>query len=138
MNPGRPPKSRRLKVLQGTLRPDRDREEVLPLPASEVLPEAPEWLPNAHAVREYERLGGVMVANELLTEGNVGLLAVLCAVHGKLVQLFMVGQPTAALVSRYQSIAAELGLTGMARLPKRDAPPENRFATNGRRPDTKP
>lgn len=138
---GRPPKPRRLKILSGTLQPSRDRgEEVLPLPASEALPAPPEWLPNAHAVREYERLGAAMLQFGLLHEGNVGALVMLAAVHGNLVQLLLAGRGVqASLISQYRGLAADLRLTSLVRIPKAgDVGPENpfnRFANSGRRPD---
>ena len=134
---GRPPIPRRLKILNGTLQPSRDAEEVLPLPASEALPPAPEWLPNAHALREYERLGAAMLSFGLLHEGNLGALIMLCAVHGNLVQLLLAGRGVqASLVSQYRGLAADLRLTSLVRIPTAgDATKPNKFANNGRRPD---
>lgn len=128
-------KPRHIKLLQGTLEAKRDHgEEASPLPILSALPDAPSWLPNAAAATEYRRLGAVMLANDLLHEGNIGHLTIIAAVYGRIVQLFMAGEPPqAALVARFQSLASELGLTGIARA---TAPTKatNRFASNGKRP----
>lgn len=128
-------KPRHIKLLQGTLRPHRDAGEAPPpLPYLDVLPDAPSWLPNAAAATEYRRLGAVMLANGLLHAGNIGHLTILAALYGRIVQLFMAGEPPqAALVGRFQALASELGLTGIARTTATSARP-NKFSTNGRKP----
>lgn len=129
-------KPRHLRALSGTLRPCRDGgPEAPPLPAVGALPPAPDWLPNAHAANEYERLGRVLLAHGLLHEGAVGTLALLAAVHGKLVQEMQAGLPiTSALVAQYRGLARDLGLLQMVRDPSAAPRPPNRFAHHGRRP----
>lgn len=131
------PKPRHLKVLGGTLRRERDGgPESPPLPAVGALPEAPDWLPNAHAVREYERLGAVLLAHGLLTEASAGALLMLAAVHGRVVQSLAAGTPLqASLIAQYRGLARDLGLLQMVRDPQASRPP-NRFAQYGRRPES--
>jgi len=45
----------------------------------------PAWLPVGHAQNEFRRLAGIMVKNRLLTEANVSLLAIFCALHARLI-----------------------------------------------------
>ena len=128
-------KPRHLRALSGTLRPCRDGgPEAPPLPAVGALPEAPDWLPNAHAVREYERLGAVLLAHGLLTEASAGALLLLASVHGKLVQELQAGLPlTSALIAQWRGLARDLGLLQMVREPNATTKP-NRFSHYGRRP----
>ena len=57
----------------------------------------------------------VLVANGLLTEGGVSVFAIMCAVHGKLVQMWAAGQsPNGALLAAYRGLANDFGLTPVA------------------------
>jgi phage terminase small subunit len=53
---GNPRKPAHLKVVAGTDRPDRALPSSVDLPLVEAVPEPPDWLPNAHAVKEWKRL----------------------------------------------------------------------------------
>ena len=64
--------------------PERRRHIPAPVDTLAELPPAPDWLPNAHAVQEWDRLARILAANKLLTEGGVSALTTLCAIHGKL------------------------------------------------------
>lgn len=64
-NPRKPPQ---LKAVSGTARKDRDIGAAVDLPLVSSVPEAPDWLPNAHAVKEWDRLAPILTANKLLTE----------------------------------------------------------------------
>lgn len=144
--PGPSKTPRSLKVIAGTDRPDRAAP---PAPAPEVelptlaeLPKAPTWLPNAHAKREWERLGPILVANGLLTQGGIAAFGQLCALHGKLVQLWAAGEtPTGHMLSQYRALINDFGLTPVAQgkvrgvwTPVADKPAANPFSSNGKRP----
>lgn len=133
--PGKKPQG--LKVVSGTVRNDRQASASVDLPIVEQLPPAPDWLPNAHAVREWERLGPCLVANKLLTVGGLSAFGVLCGLHGKLVQLWAAGEaPTAAVISQYRAMINDFGLTPVAQgkvRPVVTEPESNPFAANGAR-----
>ena len=71
--PGKKPRS--LKVVAGTDRKDRAPVGGVDLPPVSAVPPAPDWLPNAHAVKEWDRLAPILVANKLLTEGGISPLS---------------------------------------------------------------
>jgi phage terminase small subunit len=131
----RPSKPHNLKVVAGTARPDRIAP-VVELPVIGEVPSAPSWLPNAHAVMEWDRLARVLVANRLLTEGGLSSLGHLCALHGKIVQLHAAGEsPNAALVAQWRGLANDFGLTPVAQgkvRPHGEEPAKNEFSNNGK------
>ena len=121
-----------LKLLAGTGRADRAAPATPALPALDAVPTAPAWLTNIDAVREWRRLAPVLVVNRLLHEGNVAMLGQLCALHGRLVEMWTGGEtPTAALLSAYRALSVSLGLSSMALSPPANKP--NRFLLNGKR-----
>lgn len=126
-----------LKVISGTDQPCRRDEDGVEIPALDEVPEAPDWLPNAHAVKEFDRLAQILHANKLLTEAGVMALAHLCALHGKIVQLYAAGEsPTANLVSQYRNLINDFGLTPVAQGKVKsggETKAGNKFANNGRR-----
>ena len=126
-------KPHNLKVVAGTARPDRIAPAV-EIPSIDEIPPAPEWMPNGHAVREWERLTRVLVANRLLTEGGLSALGQMCALHGKIVQLYAAGEsPNAALIAQYRALANDFGLTPVAQgkvRPHGDEPAKNEFTQN--------
>lgn len=132
--PGKKPAG--LKVVAGTSRKDREVDSV-ELPVIESVPAAPDWLPNAHAVKEWDRLAPILVANKLLTEAGTSALAHLCALHGKIVQLYAAGEaPVASMVSQYRNLINDFGLTPVAQGKVKsvgDKPESNQFARNGKR-----
>lgn len=133
--PGKKPAS--LKVVAGTERKDRKpATKPVDLPLVAEVPKAPDWLPNAHAVKEWRRLAPVLVANKLLTDGGLSALGVLCALHGKIVQLFAAGEsPTGHMVAQYRNLINDFGLTPVAQgkvKPVGKEPEGNKFARNGR------
>lgn len=133
-----PPKVAALKAIAGTAQPCRALPEPLPLPLIDEAPPAPDWLPNAHAVNEWNRLARILTANRLLTEAGTGSLAVLCSLYGKIQQLYAAGEsPTANLIGQYRALANDFGLTPIAQTrvrPAADAEGKgNRFANNGKR-----
>lgn len=126
-----------LKVAAGTDQPCRRGPPPVALPAISELPFAPDWLANAHAVKEWDRLGPILVANGLLTEGGLSAFGTLCSLHGKLVQLWAAGEcPTANMIGQYRGLINDFGLTPVAQGKVRAVPqqPEsNPFARNGKR-----
>lgn len=132
--PGKKPAG--LKVVSGTERKDRQQATV-DLPTVSLVPSAPDWLPNAHAVKEWERLAPILVANKLLTEAGTSALGMLCALHGKLVQLWAAGEaPVASMVAQYRNLINDFGLTPVAQgkvKPVGEEPAGNKFANRGKR-----
>jgi phage terminase small subunit len=137
--PGPAKKPTALKAISGTRQPSREAPPpAVELPVVKDVPEAPDWLPNAHAVKEWDRLAPILTNNGLLTEGGLSALAMLCALHGKIVQLYSAGEaPTASMVSTLQSMINDFGLTPVAQGKVKpngvEKPKGNKFATNGRR-----
>lgn len=135
---GRPRKPPQLKLIAGTTRTDRDKAEHVSLPLVSAVPKAPDWLPNAHAVSEWERLAPILTANKLLTEAGCSALGHLCALHGKLVQIWAAGEvPQGALQAQYRNLVTDFGLTPVAQgkvKPAGNGADTNPFSSNGRRP----
>jgi phage terminase small subunit len=136
--PGPSKKRPALKSISGTTR--TDRQEPAPsvaLPAVSDVPEAPDWLPNAHAIKEWNRLASILTANKLLTEGGLSALGMLCSLHGKLVQLWAAGEaPTGHMLAQYRNLINDFGLTPVAQgkvKPVGETEKGNKFATNGKR-----
>ena len=132
-----PKKPRALKVVSGTVQPSRDEKPSVDLPPVSQVPAAPDWLPNAHAVKEWDRLAPILVANKLLTEAGLSALGMLCALHGKLVQLWSAGEaPVASMVAQYRNLINDFGLTPVAQgkvKPVGEEPAGNKFANRGKR-----
>jgi len=129
----RPRKPPHLKLVAGTNRPDRAPTEAMQLPVLDIAPAPPEWLPNGHAVSEWQRLAPILTANKLLTLAGLSALGQLCALHGKVVQLYAAGEsPHASMVSQLRGLMNDFGLTPVAQgrvNPSGDAEkPDNRFA----------
>lgn len=75
-------------------------------------PDPVDWLPNAHAVNEWRRLAPILVANKLLTAADLSAFGHLCALHGKMVQLWAAGEsPTGHMVAQYNALASAFGLS---------------------------
>ncbi|MCW5603696.1 MAG: hypothetical protein KIT18_04000 [Burkholderiales bacterium] len=134
MNPRKPAY---LKVIAGTDQPCR-REEGVSISTLNECPPAPDWLPNGHAIKEWNRLGPILVANKLLTEASVSVLGQLCALHGKLVQLWAAGEtPTGHLLAQYRNLVNDFGLPPIAngRLKTSNKPTQtNKFERFKQRP----
>lgn len=136
-------KPRALKVISGTDQPCR-RDEGEPLFVEEPLdelPAAPDWLPNAHAVKEWNRIAQILHAAKMLTPSNLQPLAVLCASFGRIVQQYAAGSaPSASDLAQYRGLVTEFGLTPMSqnRLKPTDGggkEKQNRFSRFGKRPE---
>jgi hypothetical protein len=131
----RPVKPTHLKVISGSRRPSTP---AVSLPLVEEVPPAPDWLPNVHAVREWNRLVPLLIANRVLTEPAISALAMLCALHGKIIQLWMAGQsPTGFLLSQYRALLGDFGLTPatQGKVHSGASPSGNPFRRNGVRDD---
>lgn len=132
-----PRKPHNLKVVAGTARADRLMPVGVDLPLVDQVPEAPDWLPNAHAVKEWDRLAPILFANRLLSEASLSPLGMLCSLHGSIVQLYAAGvAPTGHLLAQYRNMANDFGLTPVAQgkvKPSGEKEKGNRFGNNGRR-----
>ena len=132
-----PRKPSSLKVIAGTDRKDRATEPVVDLPLVGEIPPPPDWLPNNAALDEWNRLAPILHANKLLTEAGLSALAMLCALHGKIVQLYAAGEaPTASMSGTLRNMQNDFGLTPVAQgkvSPTGEAKPGNSFANNGRK-----
>ncbi|MDQ0035919.1 phage terminase small subunit [Variovorax boronicumulans] len=132
-----PKKPRALKVVSGTVQPSRDEKPSVEMPPVSDVPEPPDWMPNAHAIKEWNRLAPILVANKLLTEAGLGAFGQLCALHGKLVQLWAAGEaPVASMVAQYRNLINDFGLTPVSQgkvKPVGEEPAGNKFSQRGRR-----
>jgi phage terminase small subunit len=126
-----------LKAVSGTERKDRAATPTIALPTVSAVPDAPDWLPNGHAIKEWNRLATILTANKLLTEGGLSALGMLCALHGKLVQLWAAGEaPTGHMMAQYRNLINDFGLTPVAQgkvKPVGEESKGNKFANNGKR-----
>lgn len=132
-----PRKPRALKVVAGTIKPSRDVKPDVEIPPVAEVPEAPDWLPNAHAIKEWNRLAPILVANKLLTDVGLGPLGNLCALHGKMVQLWAAGEaPVASMVAQYRNLINDFGMTPVSQGKVKqvgEEPAGNKFAQRGKR-----
>jgi len=135
--PGPGKKPANLKMVAGTERKDRAINSGVDLPVLDAVPPAPDWMPNSHAIKEWDRLATILTANKLLTEGGLSALGMLCALHGKIVQLYAAGEaPTASLAGTLRNMVNDFGLTPVAQgkvKPVGDTDKGNKFAGNGKR-----
>lgn len=139
--PGPRRKANHLKSISGTYRADRQAPPPLDIPPIAELPKPPTWLPNSHATNEWKRLGPRLLERGLLTEEGLMAFGHLCALHGKIVQLWAAGEsPTGHLLSQYRSLVNDFGLTPMSQgkvTPNggaRPKAPDNPFVQHGKRP----
>lgn len=132
-----PRKPAALKLVAGTERPDRAAPPPIDLPLVSAVPSAPDWMPNPHAVKEFNRLAPILHANKLLTEAGLTTLGVMCALFGKICQLYAAGEsPTGHMVAQYRALANDFGLTPVAQGRVKAGGKEetgNRFTSNGKR-----
>jgi hypothetical protein len=104
-------KSQEEKALAGTEKSAGGRTDSGFEPLTDV-PEAPNFLSNGHAVKEWNRLAPLMVERRLLTEANVTALGICCSIFGQIVQATVAGSPpNAAFLAQYRGFCADLGLT---------------------------
>jgi hypothetical protein len=105
----------RLKLIKGTFAKSRAGVAAPSFPVLYALPSAPIWLrKNVHAMREWKRLGPILVDNKLLDEGKITSFAQLCALGGYIAARFARGEvPTAAHVAQHRALCGALGLLAM-------------------------
>lgn len=124
-----------LKILQGTNRKDREWADLDVKPIDEVPPPV-DWLPNSHAVKEWNRLAPILIRNKLLNDANIGAFAQLCALFGKMVQTWSAGDtPPGNVLGKYRQLMNDFGLTPAAagKLGQTGGSGRNSFANNGRK-----
>lgn len=129
--------------LRGTNRTDRlsgDTSISMNESALTEIPPAPLWMPNSHATNEWYRLTPILIEQKLLTPGSLSALAQLCALHGKIVQLYAAGEsPGASMLGTLRNLHNDFGLSPMAQgkvkveAPQPEAKP-NGFSGLGRKP----
>lgn len=133
--PGKKPAA--LKMVSGTQQKCRTEASGIELPTLSDVPPPPDWLPNAHAVKEWNRLASILIANKLLTDADLSTLGMLCALYGKIVQLYSAGEaPTASMVGALRNMENDFGLSPVARgkvKPVGESDKGNKFASNGKR-----
>jgi phage terminase small subunit len=99
--------------MRGTLQ--RCRDDTLPVAgilAFDGTPNPPNWMQNRDALDEWGRLAPLLIANRLLTAGNVNALSNYCQMQGEFVALYRAGKiPTAAHLTAHRRIAGDLGLS---------------------------
>jgi phage terminase small subunit len=128
-----------LKLITGSRRRDKATATVA-LPTIDYVPKAPDWLPGAQAVQEWDRLAPILVSNKLLTEASLSVLAHACSLHGVIVRAMASGNPIkAATLAIYRQMLNDFGLTPsssakVAQAGQNVAPPDNVFARRGKRP----
>jgi hypothetical protein len=128
----RRPKPEHLKVISGSRQPST---QGVSLPLVDGAPDPPNWLPNAHAVNEWRRLAPILAANRVLTEPALSPLAVLCALHGRIVQLWAAGaSPNGYLLAQYRHLQNDFGLSPVSsgKVHPGTGPSGNPFDRNGK------
>src|SRR5689334_19926647 len=120
-------KATHLKLIAGTRQPCRDAPELLDAPAAmQQIPDAPEWLPNAHAINEWRRVAPILVANRMLTDAGLTVLGQYCALHGRIVELYAAKMnPTGHLLAQFRQMSGQLGLTNVKSTPAKPIGQEN-------------
>ena len=132
-----PRKPSTLKAISGTSQKCRENPSAAELPALDDVPVAPDWLPNSHAIKEWDRLAKILTANKLLTEAGLSALGMMCALHGKIVQLYAAGEaPTASMAGTLRNMQNDFGVTPVSQgkvKPVGESEKTNKFANNGKR-----
>lgn len=136
---GAPRRPFQLKAIAGTVRKDRI-EKVVEQDVSAISEKAlkpPSWLPNVHAKNEWLRLIPVLMKSGLLQEGTMSPLGVMCALYGKIVQVYAAGgEPALSLLITYRTMAKDFGLTQgkcTTGAPAAGNDQKNPFTRNGRK-----
>lgn len=135
----RPRKPNNLKAIAGTVQPCRSVPEDVQFDILSELPSAPDWMPNAHAVKEWDKLVRILHASKVLTEACLSPLEMMCALRGKIVQLYHAGEtPSASLINALNAMQAGFGLPPSAYgkiKPSTDGKEKtNKFSNNIRKP----
>lgn len=103
-----PRKPNRIKDIAGSVKP---RVPEVDLPPVEQVPEPPEWLPTQESITEWRRLVPILVANRLLSSGDLPALANYCALHGRIAEIWAAGlTPPSAILAQFVSLGNAFGL----------------------------
>ncbi len=134
----RPRKPSNLKAIAGTVQPCRSVPEDVQFHVLSELPLAPDWLPNVHAVKEWDKLVRILHASNVLTEACLSPLEMMCALRGKIVQLYHAGEtPSASLINALNAMQAGFGLPpaayGKVKPSSGEKEKPNKFANNIKR-----
>lgn len=126
-------KPRALKAFTGTLKPCRDRPELV-LPSVASVPDAPPFL-DVNGASEFGRVASILFNAGVLTESDLALLTAYAACWSGLVQQWENRvRPTAADLTAFRQLASELGLSPRSRAslpPPTDPAGINPFASLG-------
>lgn len=132
---GRNPKPEKLKVLQGTSRKDRKREEIKP-PAAEPFAKPPTWL-KGEGRKQWKKLLETLVELGLVTEIDLDTFAHYCQLHGNLVQnYYKLGIPAPPpMLAQYRLYSGMFGLDPQSRVKippkKKKDTPQSKFGSMG-------
>jgi phage terminase small subunit len=122
-------KPRRLKIIQRTLRKDRDHPEPEFPPLTSAEP--PDWLGSVDALALWNQLIGLLLPTGVMTQADVAPLGHLCNAHGEILKLYRAGmEPTAAQRAQLRYLFDEFGLTPASRgkvRPATDGKAKNAF-----------
>lgn len=126
---------RGVKVMRGTDQPSRRGADLVEMVPAEGDFPPPDWFATTEAVAEWERLVPILRGLKVLTSGDLGPLAILCALYGDVTKKWEAGiTPTASLVAQLRAMYSDFGLNPASRL---SAPPKsgtvNPFAKHGPR-----
>ena len=136
MGKGRKPTAPNLKVLSGTDRADREREESVDFDSLNSFPEPPQYL-NSDGAAMWNDLGPQLMAVGVLKAVDVYPLQQLCYCWQQHVTKQKAGLPiTAAEDMALKSLFSEFGMSWNARqkLVAGEKPKGNKFARNGKKP----
>jgi phage terminase small subunit len=130
---GRKRKPRQMKVLQGTVRKSRDREE----PKFPIIRNAapPKWLSNVDALNEWNRLVELLTPVYVLTSADLSMLGLLCVQFGEVLRKIQAQPPEQVSAAEYAQLRyyyTEFGLSPSSRskvTPAVEAGPANPFST---------
>ena len=123
-----------LKLMEGTARPDREREEAdYPLVTGS---EPPDWLINPIAVNEWRARVEQLEAAGILTTADLTALGYYCNMHARAVMKWDAGgEPSSAEVTQLRMMLNEFGFTPTSRSKPAKASgegPKNPFKKHGR------
>jgi phage terminase small subunit len=103
-----PRKPNRVKDITGSV---KERTSEVDLPPVDHVPEPPEWLPNPEAIAEWRRMAPILMANRLLSAGDLPALANYCALHGRIAEIWGAGlTPPSAIMAQFVSLGNAFGL----------------------------
>jgi hypothetical protein len=126
-----------LKAVAGTVQKSRVQIPLVEYETIDYVPDAPDWLPNSHATKEWDRLAPFLARYKLLTDGGLSAFGMLCSLHGKIVQLFAAGEcPNASMMASYRNLINDFGLTPVAQGKVKmvgEGEKGNKFSGNGKR-----